>query len=231
MRNKKWIWQFSTVHKAQGKITHTNKTHTHTKMVVKIKIPAHYFCSVKGECLNRSMFLSAIKTLYLLKKIHLGRQSVKYCSFIGAGEKAQQFRNPGLIQWLVKKKIGWRDDSTVKNICHSCRGPGFSPQHPHGILQLLVSPIAGGWLPSSVLCRLLHKMVHVYILRDTLIHTKINKSKKNCFKILLLQGLSESSLSSSGQPFRLLMQQARHLHSDKLSKWALCLPKPESHLA
>jgi hypothetical protein len=38
---------------------------------------------------------------------------------------------------------GWRDGSGVKSTGCSSRGLGFNSQHPHGSLQLFVTPVPG----------------------------------------------------------------------------------------
>jgi hypothetical protein len=47
--------------------------------------------------------------------------------------------------------LGYRDDSVVKSTGWSCRGTGLDFQHPHGRLQLSVTPFPGDLTPSDLL--------------------------------------------------------------------------------
>jgi hypothetical protein len=40
------------------------------------------------------------------------------------------------------------DSSVVKKTGFSSRGPRFNSQHPHGISQLLITPVPGDLVPS-----------------------------------------------------------------------------------
>jgi hypothetical protein len=49
---------------------------------------------------------------------------------------------------------GWRDDSSVKSTGCSSRGSWFNFQHPHGRLQLFITPVPGDPTPlNRHMCR------------------------------------------------------------------------------
>lgn len=57
-------------------------------------------------------------------------------------------------KWARQKAGSWRVDSAVKRTWCSCRGPGFSSQHPHMVAHNCpLTPVPGKLVPSSGLHR------------------------------------------------------------------------------
>jgi hypothetical protein len=61
------------------------------------------------------------------------------------------------ITQILRKVIGWRDGSMVKNIDCSSRESGFNSQHPHGCSQLYITPVPGDLTSTQTYMKAKHQ--------------------------------------------------------------------------
>ena len=95
-----------------------------------------------------TMALPGMNTQYLLADLVVNSRAWNLTCLLEVG--LIKTASPTILVGIEKVASGWRDGSVVKSTGCSSRGPGFSSQHPHGSLQLFVTPISDTFTQTNM---------------------------------------------------------------------------------